>query len=321
MNTLLQTGVFLDFDSLDQADLDRTRFNATIRDWRLLSNTASDEVSQAISNAEVVVTNKVVLDRSTILAAPHLKLICVSATGFNNVDIDAAKESGIVVSNVRHYATTSVVQHVFALILSLTNHLLRYRQDIQNGAWANSPHFSLLSHPIMELSGKKLGIIGYGELGQAVARMGVHFGMQPLIAARANEAVPAGRVAFEQVLEEADVISLHCPLTDATRGLIGAAQLRLMKSDAIIINAARGGIVDESALLDALQRGQIGGAGIDVLTEEPPIHGNVLLNQTLTNLIITPHIAWASLASRQRLLDEIAMNIEAFNKGSPRNQV
>ena len=311
--------VFLDWESLDRDDLDRTRLLTSMPVWRLREHTGSDQVREAIADASVVVSNKVVLRREHMQAARNLRLICVAATGYNNVDIDAATAENIAVCNVRDYATASVVQHVFALLLSLTNHLMAYRKDLAQGLWSKSTHFSLLTHPIQELQGQTLGIIGYGVLGRAVAEMAQHFGMRVVISARPGTKPGPGRLAFEQLLTEADVVSLHCPLTPENTGLMGSEQFKLMKSSAILINAARGALVDPHALLLALQQGQIAAAGIDVLEPEPPPADHELLQVDMPNLLLTPHIAWASLASRQRLLDQVADNILAFRQGRAQN--
>lgn len=314
-------GVFLDRDSLDRGDLDFSALDNLIDDWQFYGTTRPADLAERIREAEVIVSNKVVLDAAAFEAAAKLKLVCVAATGYNNVDLEAAKRHGVTVCNVRGYATPSVTQHVFALILSLAIHLGKYRRAVMKGEWQRSPHFCLLDYPIEEIAGRTLGIIGHGELGHAVARLGEAFGMQVIISDHRGSAPRPGRVAFEQVLMDSDVLTLHCPLNDATRGLIGAAEIGQMKPEAILINAARGGIVDEQALADALRDGRLGGAGVDVLTEEPPVHGNPLLADDIPNLIITPHIAWASRNSRQRLLDEIGDNIGAFLAGSLRNVV
>ena len=268
-----------------------------------------------------MISNKVRLDAAAFAAAPQLRLVCVAATGTNNVDLDAAQRHGVTVCNVRGYATPAVVQHVYALILALTTRLPDYQRDVANGRWQASPYFCLLDHPIRELAGRTLGIVGYGELGSAVARVAAAFGMSVLIAQRAGSAAQAGRLALTELLPLVDILSLHCPLTPQTRGLIGAQELALMKPDALLINTARGGLVDEAALAAALRGGKLGGAGIDVLSEEPPRDNNPLLATDIPNLIVTPHIAWASREARQRVIDAIAANIRAFLAGTPVNVV
>lgn len=315
------TAAFLDRESLDRQDLDLSRLTSAVSDWMWFEYTPADKTLAHIGDARIVVSNKVVLDRAILEQAPNLKLVCIAATGTNNIDLTAAHEFGISVCNVRGYATPSVVQHVFALILSLTTHLADYTRDIAEGRWQESRQFCLLDHPIRELGGKTLGIVGYGELGRAVAETARAFGMEVMLAQRPGTEPTRGREPLDRVLAVADVVSLHCPLTEETRDLIGARELTLMKSDALLINTARGGIVDEAALASALRDGRLGGAGIDVLAQEPPGAESPLLAADIPNLVVTPHIAWASRSSRQRLLDGVAGNIEAWLRGEPRNLV
>jgi glycerate dehydrogenase len=222
---------------------------------------------------------------------------------------------------VRRYATPSVVQHVFSLILALTTHLREYQHLIQTNRWQRSEQFCLLDYPIREIYGKTLGIIGFGELGQGVAKVAEGFGMQVLVSQRPGSPLRRGRTPFDELLARSDILSLHCPLTDNTRNLIGKQELTLMRPSALLINTARGGIIDETALAEALRRGEIAGAGIDVLSHEPPSQGSPLLESNIPNLIVTPHIAWASQESRQRLIEEIARNIQAFINGQTPNRV
>jgi len=315
-------GVLLDRETLDRQDLDFGALTATLPRWEMHAQTRPEELGPRLAEATVAVSNKVVLDAAALAAAPALRLICVAATGTNNIDLEAARARGIEVCNVRAYATPSVVQHVFALILGLTRRLGEHRQAVAAGAWAASPHFTLLDYPMRELGGLTLGIVGHGELGRAVARTAECFGMRVRIAARAGAGdTRPGRVPLQTLLREVDVLSLHCPLTGQTRGLIGADELALMKPDALLINTARGGIVDEAALAEALGAGRLGGAGIDVLEEEPPQHGSPLLVRELPKLIVTPHVAWASREARQRLLDGVAANVRAWLAGTPSNRV
>lgn len=314
-------GVFLDIDTVGQADLDLEPLLQTLPDWSFPDTVSPENTAAAIEGADVVVSNKVRLDRDMLLHTDRLRLICVAATGTNNVDLATAAEKNIRVCNVRAYATASVVEHVFMLILALSRRLQEYRAAVTRGDWQNADGFCLLDYPIRELAGQTLGIIGFGELGQAVARMGEAFGMQVLIAQRPGTPATPGRTPLKALLPAADVISLHCPLTATTRNLIDSTELKLMRRDAILVNTARGGIVNESALLQALQSGQIGGAAVDVLSEEPPRGGNPLLARSLPNLLVTPHIAWAGVHARQTLVNEIAANIRAFLDGRPRNIV
>ncbi|BAO42982.1 2-hydroxyacid dehydrogenase [Thiolapillus brandeum] len=315
-------GIFLDYASIDTGDLERHRLAAVLEDWRWHGATDPHQVAERIRDADVVVSNKVPLDRELLSGAPQLKLICIAATGTDKIDLEAARELGILVSNVVGYATPAVVQHVFSLLLALSTRLIPYHQEVRAGEWQAQGNFCLLNHPISEIRGKTLGILGAGELGQAVARVAECFGMRPLFAQRpgSKQSLP-GRIPLQELLPQADVLSLHLPLADNTRNLMGARELGLMKPGAILINTARGGIVDEMALAQALRNGHLGGAGIDVLAQEPPANDNPLLAGDIPNLILTPHTAWASRDARQRLLDEIAQNITAFRQGKPRNCV
>lgn len=314
-------GVFLDRDALDGGDIDITPLAITLPDWVFHGRTRDTEVGERIAEADVVVSNKAMLDAAALARAPKLRLICISATGTNNVDLEAARNRGIVVCNVRSYATASVVEHVFALLLSLRRRLPAYRDAVSAGGWQRSPQFTMLDFPIGELHGSTLGIVGYGELGRAVAQVAEAFGMRILVATRDGGSVGREGLPLHALLPQVDALSLHLPLNAQTRGLIGAAELALMKSTAVLINTARGGIVDEQALADALRAGRLGGAGIDVLTTEPPVAGNPLLAADIPNLIVTPHIAWASREARQRLVMEVAANIRAFLAGEMRNRV
>jgi len=315
-------GVFLDLDSLDRNDLDLNALRSTLPEWRFYPATAPHEVAERIASAEVVVSNKVVLDETLLAGAPQLKLIAVAATGTNNVDLAAAEREGISVCNIRRYATPSVVQHVFSLMLALLRSLNAYQTAAQDGRWQQSDQFCLLDFPIRELGDLTLGIVGYGELGQAVAEVAEKaFGMDILIAQRPGGRAQPGRLPLEELLPQVDVLTLHCPLTEHTRNLIGEQELALMKPDALLINTARGGIVDEVALAAALRAGSLGGAGIDVLATEPPGADSPLLAGDIPNLIVTPHVAWASREARQRLTDQLAENIRAYLNGGPQNLV
>lgn len=311
--------LFLDKASLYPLDLDFSMLEE-LAVWQWLDNA---EGKQSYGDAEVVVTNKVNITRYDIENNSRLKLICIAATGTNNVDIEAAREHGVQVCNVRGYATPSVVQHVFTLMLALNSKLFSYKQSTSNNRWSQSDFFCYLGEPIGELQGKTLGIIGYGELGRAVAKMARCFGMNVLIARSHDVAVASdeARVDLKVLLSQSDVVTLHCPLTDNNRHMISEAELLLMKPDAILINTARGGLVDEMALLQALEKNRIGAAALDVLEQEPPPAEHALINYPADNLIITPHIAWASRESRQRLVNEIAENIRLFQQGDLRNSV
>lgn len=316
---------FLDFDSLGPADIDVCGLANLLPDIRLYPETTPAEVLERIRDREIVIVNKVRLDAQSLAGAPALRLVCLAATGSDNVDLAAARSRGIAVSNIRDYCTASVVQHVFGLLLSLTLQLPQYARLVTDGAWSRSKHFCLLDHRSRELAGKTLGIVGLGTLGSAVARLGSAFGMQVIAAARGGHAgsghAPVPRRPLPELLSSADVVSLHCPLTPDTQQLIDREALARMRRDAVLINTARGGLVDTAALADALRAGRLGGAGIDVLPEEPPVTGDPLLAGDIPNLIVTPHIAWAAAEARQRALDEILANIQAFGRGQRRNRL
>ena len=317
-------GVFLDFDTVShEGDLDTTELESVLSPFQAYPVSTPEQIPERIADAQVLLTNKVRVTPAMMDAAPSLKLVCLAATGYDNVDIAAARERGIGVCNITAYCTHAVAQHVFTMILALNQHLDAYRRRMREGDWARSPHFTMLDYPIHELSGRRLGIVGYGELGRGVVRLAEAFGMDVLIAERPGHEGPLreGRLPLEHVLEQSDVLSLHCPLTEHTRGLIDAAALQQMPRHAFLINTARGAVVDEQALADALRRGEIAGAGVDVLSQEPPVDGNPLLDDDIPNLILTPHIAWGAVEARQRALDEMAMNIRAFIEGEERNRV
>jgi glycerate dehydrogenase len=315
-------GVFLDLDTIDRGDLSLSALQSTLPMWQFHCHSTAEVVPGRVREALLIVANKVPLDEAVLRSAPRLRLVCVAATGTNNVDLEVAGRLGIVVCNVPGYATAAVVQHVFMLLLALSGRLSDYRQAVADGRWQRQPLFCLLDYPIRELAGKTLGILGFGNIGRAVAGIAEAFGMNVLVAQRPgmSEAHP-GRLPLHELLPRVDVLSLHCPLTAETRGLIGPWELALMRPDAILINTARGALVDETALAEVLRAGRLGGAGIDVLSEEPPAAGNALLAQDIPHLIVTPHIAWASREARQRLIDGVAENVRAFLGGVPRNVV
>ena len=321
--------VFLDYATLGPADLDTAVMLEQLPDVQLFDHTDETELPGRSADAEIIMVNKIGLNAATLAAAKNLKLVCLAATGSDNIDLEAATELGIAVCNIRDYCTPSVVQHVFALILSLTQHLDSYQARIAAGDWEQADTFCLLNPPIVELHGKTLGLIGLGTLGGGVAGVARAFGMR-VIAARLpwRTMAPAGesgqsapRIALDKLLRQSDIVSLHCPLNADTRYIIDAQALALMKPGALLINTARGGLVESVALLDALKSGALGGAGIDVLAEEPPVSGNPLLNQSLPNLIVTPHIAWSAREARQRALDEMLANIQSFRDGEQRNRL
>jgi glycerate dehydrogenase len=308
--------------------LDRATFPPALRaaafehEWVDFAGTSPPEVVERLRDASVAITNKVRLERGQIERLPALRMIAVCATGTDTVDLDACRERGILVSNIRGYARHAVPEHVFALILALRRNLLAYREDLRRGLWQRAEHFCLFTHPNRDLHGGRLGIVGRGDLGKAVATLGEAFGMRVRFAEHKNAcAVRPGYERFEEVLETSDVLTLHCPLTPETRGMIGAPELRRMPSHALLINTARGGLVDETALAAALVEGVIAGAGFDVLSREPPRDGNPLLNLDLPNFILTPHVAWGSDTAMKAMADQLVDNIEAFVAGTPRNRV
>jgi glycerate dehydrogenase len=311
--------VILDYATFNNGDI--TALEDMAQSLICYDSTQPHHVIERCKKADIAITNKVVFNRDLLEQLSNLKLICIAATGTNNVDLIAAKEFDIAVTNVVGYSTYSVVQHTFSLIFNLLGNTHRYLDDCRNHAWQASEHFCLLTYSIEEVFDKTIAIIGYGELGQAVERAAIAFGLKVIIAERKGHTPRAGRVSFEQALSQADIISLHCPLTDETCNMISECELSLMKPSSLIINTARGGIVDESALVKALINNQIAGAAFDVLTVEPAESTNPLMQYTGNNLLITPHIAWASKQSIVRLIDEIALNIRAFQTGNKRNRV
>ena len=316
-------GVVLDLDTLHPADLTLDGLQASLPQWQLYDRTLPGQVVERLEDAEVAVTNKVVIDATAMAALPALKLICVSATGTNNVDLQAASQHGVVVCNVRDYAAASLAQHVMALLLGLATRWHEYAADVREGEWSRSPMFCLMHRPVVELAGKTLGIIGYGVLGREVARLAAAFGMTVLVSdsLRSGVARQADRLPLEDLLKQSDVVSLHCPLDAGTQQLVNEEFLAAMKPGAFLINTARGGLVDEAALKRALLGGQLGGAALDVLSVEPPPAQHLLLDSAIPNLIITPHNAWVSRECRQRLLDGVVANVLAWRAGTPTCQV
>ncbi len=314
-------GVFLDLGTVSNGDLDTSALTAVLPGLVIHEQTPQSEVPARIAGHEVVLLNKCRITREMMAANPQLRLVALTATGVDNVDVAAAREAGIAVTNLRDYCTPSVVQHVFAVLLSLTHHLGEYDRLTRSGGWGRAGQFSVFPYPIRELRGRTMGIVGHGALGRGVATVAEALGMQVLIANRPGGEPRPGRVDLIDLLPRVDVLSLHCPLTPATRGLIGPGEIARMKPDAVIINTARGALVDAAALADALRAGRLGGAGIDVLEQEPPVDGSPLLDRSIPNLIVTPHTAWAARESRQRCLDELAANVEAFLRGERRNRV
>ncbi|OFO26198.1 hydroxyacid dehydrogenase [Neisseria sp. HMSC056A03] len=284
--------------------------------------TEAHETLERIRGADIVITNKVVISAQAFAKNPQLKLVAVTATGVNNVDVEAAKQNGTAVCNIRAYGNESVAEHAFMMMITLMRNLPAYQRDVVAGLWENSPFFCHLGAPMRDLNGKTLAIFGRGNIGKTLATYAQAFKMNVVFAEHKNaQSVRDGYVSFDEAIRSADVVSLNCPLTPQTANMIGEAELQQMKSGAILINCGRGGLVDEAALVAALKYGQIGGAGFDVLTQEPPRDGNPLLKARLPNLIVTPHIAWASQEAANRLFDILLDNINRFVAGNPQNLV
>jgi glycerate dehydrogenase len=320
MNTISRA-VFLDQASLDLGDLDLSPLHAAFGELQLHENSSPEQVIKRLCGASVAIINKVVLDAATLAACPQLKLILIAATGTNNVDLVAARALGIAVSNCQAYGTQAVAQHTLMLLLALAGSLPDYQKSVRAGHWQQAKQFCLLDHPIIELEGKTLGLLGHGELGRAVGRLAEAFGMRVLLGQLPGRPPRADRVPLAELLPQVDVLSLHCPLTEQTRNLIGTTQLALLKPSALLLNTARGGLVDEQALADALRSGQLAGAAFDVLSSEPPSADNPLLSGDIPRLIITPHCAWGSREARQRIVLQLAENAAGYFAGAPRRQV
>ncbi len=316
--------VFLDFGTYYPEGLDTDALKSAVPDFTFHDHTDPDpaKIIERMSGAQIALTNKVFIDKDVIAACPDLKLIIAGATGYNNIDVAAAKAANINVCNVRGYSTPCVTQHVFAFILALRTRIHEYDRDVKAGKWQAARDFCFLDYPIHELEGQTLGIIGYGNLGAKVKTIAEAFGMDVLIADHKGLAqIREGRTKFEDVITRADIITLHCPLTADTKDLIAAPELKSMKKSALLINTARGGIANESDLAQALKDKEIAGAGVDVLSKEPPNDGNPLLDKTIPNLIVTPHTAWASRQACQRLFDQLVEVIDAYKSGTPMNVV
>jgi glycerate dehydrogenase len=306
--------------------LDRDSLHATVRApafphrWRDYPATNADQVVERLQGAAIAVTNKVPIRLDAIAQLPDLKLIAVAATGTDNVDLAACRARGIAVVNIRDYSVVSVPEHTFALMLAVRRNLRAYAADVEAGLWERSTRFCLLDHPIGDLACSRLGIVGYGALGRRVAQIGRAFGMEVVVHSRSRIDDPdVTHVPLDELLRISDVVSLHLPLTDATRHMVGARELASMRKSAILINTARGGLVDEAALAEALTNGVIAGAGFDVLSKEPPAPDNPLLKLRLPNFVLTPHVAWASSGAMQTLADMLVDNLDAWAAGKPKN--
>ena len=311
----MSQAVILDAQSLGP-DIDLTAIRNAVTHLEIHQQSTTAQACERLAKADIAIVNKVKLDAETLAQLPSLRLICVLATGLNNIDLEAAKAHGIVVKNVSAYGTASVSQHTLMLMLSLANRLPRYQADIADGKWQNSDFFCLQDHPTLQLSGKQLVMVGQGELGSEVARLAEAFGMQITFAARPGNEQNDQRPSLDELLPTADVISLHCPLNEATKHLLDKARLAKAKSSLLIVNCARGGIIDEVAALEALRNGDIGGLAVDVLPAEPPSDGHPLLdalaNAEPLNLIVTPHNAWITPEARQNIVALTADNIRAW---------
>ncbi len=315
--------VFLDFATMGADDLDPSPLTDLLPDLQFFDVTPEELTTERIRDAEFVFTNKIRFNDEALDSAKSLRFIGLTATGTDNVDLSGADKYGVAVCNIRAYCTQSVVEHVFGVLLNFTHNISRFAEIVRNGEWQESDEFCMLRYPIRELSGMTLGIVGHGALGRGVAKAAREFGMTVLIARRPGMSAKHddGRTDFREMLGRADVITLHCPLSDDTKNLFGEEEFRLMKPDAILINTARGGLIDSAALAAALGNGEIGAAAIDVLPQEPPAEGDPLLDYDGTNLIVTPHVAWATKEARQSAINELAANVEAFLRGEKRNRV
>jgi glycerate dehydrogenase len=309
--------VFLDHRSLDLGDLDLSSLSACFSDLQLYPHSNASQTIERLQGAQVAISNKVPLDAKVFAACPELKLVLVAATGTNPIDLAAARAHGVSVCNCQGYGTPSVAQHTLMLLLALATRLSDYQRDVRAGHWQQAQQFCLLDHPIIELHGKTLGLLGHGELGGAVAKLAEAFGMRVLLGQLPGRPARADRLPLDELLPQVDALTLHCPLNDHTRNLIGTRELRLMKPTAFLINTARGGLINEQALADTLRAGHLGGAATDVLTQEPPKDGNVLLAADIPRLIITPHSAWGSREARQRIVGQLSENALAFFNGTP----
>lgn len=318
---MLRQGAFLDVATVDNGDLELGALDRSLPGWDFYPETSPQQLDERLAGRDVVVTNKVVLDADTLANAETLKLVVVCATGVNVVDLDAAKAQGTTVCNIRDYCSQSVAQHVLASILNLVTGQPFYEQRVRSGAWLERGLFSLHDRPIRQIGDLSLGIIGYGTLGRAVGEMARALGMNLLIGERRGRSPRPERLSFPHLLQSADVISLHCPLTPETEHMFDRAALRAMKPNAMLINTARGGIVHAQDLADALRAGEIAGAAVDVFNEEPPPADHPLLAADIPNLLLTPHNAWGSVRARQEAIDQVTAVIRSFDRGVPVNRV
>lgn len=319
MNDFNETfkAVFLDYDSLYTEDLDTQPLEGIFTHIERYPHSEPLQIADRLQGADVAIVSDVAIDAQTFAAVPSLKLVLVAATGTDQIDLAAARELGIRVCHCRDYATWSLAQHAFSLLLALTNNTVNYHSLVASGAWQQATSFCLPHFPLIQLAGKTLGIVGYGASGRRMAEIGAAFGMRVMVASLPGRSSSDERIGLDTLLPQVDVLSLHCPLTEDTHHLLSHQRLALMKKEALIINVARGAIIDERALADALQNGQIAGAGLDVLSHEPPQADHPLLQGDIPHLLITPHIAWSSRAARQGVIQQLAENARAFRSGEP----
>lgn len=314
--------VVLDGYTLNPGDLSWKDLEA-LGTVKIYDRTHPGEVVERATGAQIVLTNKTVLDGEALSQLPDLKYIGVLATGYNVVNLEAARRQGITVTNIPAYSTDSVAQMVFAHLLNITQRVGHYAEEVASGHWTKQADFSYWNTPLVELAGKTLGVIGLGHTGMATARIALAFGMQVLAyTSKSAEELPAGirkADSLEQVFSDSNVVSLHCPLTETTKNLVNMERLKMMKREAVLINTGRGGLVNETDLAEALEKGLLAAAGVDVLSSEPPVPGHPLVG--VKNCFITPHIAWATLEARQRLMGQTVRNIEVFLSGQPINTV
>ncbi|CAE6894219.1 Glycerate dehydrogenase [Pseudomonas marincola] len=308
--------VFLDHHSLDLGDLDMQPLKQVFDELELYPASTPEQVAERLQGAHVAITNKTPITAATLGACPDLKLVLVAATGTNNIDLKAAREHGVTVSNCQGYGTPSVAQHTLMLLLALATRLPDYHRDVAAGKWQTAKQFCLLDYPIVELEGKTLGMLGHGELGGAVAKLAEAFGMRVLLGQIPGRPARPDRLPLDELLPQVDALTLHCPLNEHTENMLGERELNLMKPGAYIINTARGGLINEQALADTLRRGHLGGAATDVLVQEPPVNGNPLLSADIPRLIITPHSAWGSKEARQRIVGQMTENAQGFFNGA-----
>ena len=310
--------VFIERNTI-QANFRRPKFE---HEWVEYPESFADQVVERIRDATIIISNKLSLGEPQLAEAPKVKLVAIAATGSDCVDLDYCRSRGIAVCNVRGYAANSVPEHVLMLILALRRNVVAYRTDVREGKWQQSKQFCLLTHPLNDIKGTTIGIVGHGAIGKSMSRLAEALGLKVLLAEHKHaREIRQGRTSFAEVLKESDVVTLHCPLTEDTRDMFGSEEFAMMKPNALLINTARGALIQEEALANALQSGLIAGAAIDCLREEPPRNGNSLLDLDLPNLIVTPHIAWASEEAVQALADQVIDNIEAFVAGRPQNRL